>query len=62
MFYSPTQGAQLIEINNRLSRGFLALQPSHQLFLGEKLAGTLQYDGWLAVGGVAVVSFLVVVV
>lgn len=44
MFYSPSKGPQLIEINNRLSRGFLALHPIHQLAFGERLA-----DYWASV-------------
>jgi len=37
MFYSTKKGAQLIEINNRLSRGFLPRRFTHQLLFGERL-------------------------
>jgi len=36
MFYSSKKGAQIIEVNNRLSRGFLPSRFSHQLLFGEK--------------------------
>lgn len=39
LFYSPTQGANLIEVNNRLSRGFL---PRH--FLSQLMHGAAHTD------------------
>jgi len=49
MFYS-SRGAQIIEVNNRLSRGFLPRRFSHQLLFGEKLTDYFADVIFLALG------------
>jgi len=49
MFYTPN-GAQLIEVNNRLSRGFLPRRFTHQLLFGEKLTDYFADVIYLALG------------
>jgi len=49
MFYT-NQGAQLIEVNNRLSRGFLPRRFTHQLLFGEHLVDYFGSVVYLALG------------
>jgi len=49
MFYS-SKGPQLIEVNNRLSRGFLPRRFSHQLMFGAKLTDYFGSVIFLALG------------
>jgi len=49
MFYTP-KGPQMIELNNRLSRGFLPRRFTHQLLFGEKLTDYFADVIYLALG------------
>eukprot|EP01116_Phalansterium_solitarium_P009206 TRINITY_DN23264_c0_g1_i1.p1 TRINITY_DN23264_c0_g1~~TRINITY_DN23264_c0_g1_i1.p1 ORF type:complete len:487 (-),score=115.79 TRINITY_DN23264_c0_g1_i1:518-1978(-) len=50
MFYSEEGGAQLIEVNNRLSRGFLPAAFLHQLGFGEQLTDYFASVVFLSLG------------